>query len=176
MMTAVAIEQPDALADLEALYREHRTALVRLGALALGDADQAEEVVHDVFARLHRRHFRLDDPDKIAAYLRSAVLNGCRSRFRRRGSSSRATLRLAGERPTEPASPEGLAISAAARANVLSAIRQLPSRQRDCVLLRYYLDLSEAEIARTLGISAGTVKSSTARARQALAPMLEAMQ
>jgi RNA polymerase sigma-70 factor (sigma-E family) len=176
MMTAVAIEQPDALADLEALYREHRTALVRLGALALGDADQAEEVVHDVFARLHRRHFRLDDPDKIAAYLRRAVLNGCRSRFRGRRSSSRATLRLAGERPTEPASPEGSAISAAVRANVLSAIRQLPARQRDCVLLRYYLDLSEAEIARTLGISAGTVKSSTARARQALAPMLEAMQ
>ena len=175
-MTAVAIEQPDALADLEALYREHRTALVRLGALALGDADQAEEVVHDVFARLYRRHLRLDDPDRVGAYLRSAVLNGCRSRFRRRGASSRATLRLAGERSTEPASPEGLALSAALRAQVLDAIRRLPARQRDCVLLRYYLDLSEAEIARTLGISAGTVKSSTARARQALAPMLEAME
>lgn len=174
-MALVSTEQSfDALADLEALYRRHRTDLVRLGALALGDPGRAEEVVHDVFARLHRRGLHIMEPSKVAAYLRSAVLNGCRSSQRRLGAGDRARLRMVRERP--PAvDVERSAVDASVRTEVMAAIRRLPDRQRDCLLLRYYLDLSEAEIADTLGISEGTVKSSTARARQALATTLEGL-
>lgn len=173
MMTSVSTEAScDALGGLESLYQRHRTDLVRLAALALGDQREAEEVVQDVFARLHGRGLRMDDPAKAPAYLRSAVLNGCRSRQRRAGAGNRARLRMVRERPPE-AEVERSAVDAAVRAEVMAAIRALPARQRDCLLLRYYLDLSEAEIAATLGISAGTVKSSTARARRALAPVLE---
>lgn len=173
MMAVVSSEAShDALSDLEALYRDHGTELVRLAALALGDRRAAEDVVQDVFTRLHRGGLRLDDASRVPAYLRSAVLNGCRSRQRRTGAGDRARLRLARERPAG-ADVEGSAIDASVRAEVMAAIRALPARQRDCILLRYYLDLSEAEIAATLRIGVGTVKSSTARARRSLAPVLE---
>lgn len=168
------LEAPTGVVDVEGLYRRHHRELMRLAALALGDAGAAEAVVHDVFAKIQQRGLRLRDEDKVPAYLRSAVLNRCRSEHRRTGTAGRARMRLLGNRPVSD-DVERATVDASVRAEVMAAIRRLPARQRDCVLLRYYLDLSEAETADTLGVSAGTVKSTTARARQALAPMLEAL-
>jgi RNA polymerase sigma factor (sigma-70 family) len=102
-------------------------------------------------------------------YLRATVMNLARSRMRRR---------LVARRRVEPvsavsASPEEHAVLLSDQQDVLDAVRALPRRQRECIVLRYYLDLSEAEIASTLGISAGSVKSHSHRGLAALARRLE---
>lgn len=160
---------------LEAWYRDHFTELVRLGALACGDAGVAEDAVQEVFATMYRKPPTLRDPGNPIGYLRTAVLNRCRSRMRRRSTGQRATLRLADGEPTSVDDVERRGVGVTTRRAVLDAVRSLPDRQRDVVLLRHWLDLSESEIADTLGISRGTVKSSASRARQTLAPILEAL-
>lgn len=159
--------------DVEGAYRRYRVALVRLATLALGDAAAAEEVVQDVFADVYRRPPTLEHPSKVEPYLRRAVLNRCRSGIGRAVTGRRATLRLAGRREPEGLGPEDRVALSDARGRVLAAVRKLPGRQRDVVLLRYYAELSEAEIADTLGVSAGTVKSAAHRAMAQLAPLLE---
>ena len=157
----------EALSDL---YRAHYRPLVRLAALLLGDVPTAEEVVQDAFVQMHRSWDRVDDPSKRPAYLRSIVMNGARSRSRRRTAGRR--LELAGAAATS-ASAETSALAHDERRQMLDALRALPDRQRDCLVLRYYLDLSEAEIAATLGISTGSVKTHTHRGIAALERVLE---
>lgn len=173
MMTAVPIGVPVSGDDLESWYRRYRLELVRLAAYASGDVDRGQEVVQEVFARLYRKPPVLRSPDDQRRYLRSAVLNRCRSGITRSAVGRRAADRLRDERPPAVRSTEDAGVSAATRAEVLAAVRALPRRQRDVVLLRYWLDLPEAEIAATLGVSAGTVKTSAHRAVAALAPLLE---
>ena len=173
MMTAVPTGAPVSGDDLESWYRTYRVELVRLAAYAVGDVDRGQEVVQDVFARLYRKPPVLRNADDQRRYLRSAVLNRCRSGVTRSVVGRRATDRLRDERPPSVRSTEDAGVGAATRAEVLAAVRRLPRRQRDVVLLRYWLDLSEAEIAATLGVSAGTVKTSAHRAVAALAPLLE---
>lgn len=160
---------------IESWYRQHAADLVRLGALACGDASLAEDAVQEVFAGMYRRPPVLRDEDRPLPYLRTAVLNRCRSGIRRRASGDRAVLRLLGRAATVDEDVEAAAVSSSTHRQVLDAVRALPSRQRDVILLRHWLHLSEAEIAETLGISAGTVKSAASRARAALAPTLEAL-
>jgi RNA polymerase sigma-70 factor (sigma-E family) len=158
------------------LYAAHWRALVRLSWLLLHDAQQAEEVVQDAFVAMHRRWGRLDDPDKALAYLRVCVVNGSRSALRRRGVEARWT-RSGGPTSASPAprrvdepvrSAEDGAIAAQDRAAVQQLVRELATRQREVLVLRYYLDLSEAQIAQTLGISTGAVKSHAHRGLAAL--------
>jgi RNA polymerase sigma-70 factor (sigma-E family) len=152
----------DVLADL---YRTHVVALVRLALLLVGDRGTAEDVVQDVFARLHTGGARLREPDKAVPYLRASVLNGCRSVLRAR---SRARLLRV---PPEPPvwSAEAAVLAGEDRRAVLAAVARLPARQREVLVLRYYLGLADHEIAAALQVSRGTVSSSASRALGALA-------
>lgn len=161
-------------ARLATLFRQNHAELVRLAVLLVRDQPTAEDVVQDVFARLHGRpDIALRDGEELA-YLRASVLNGCRSVLRRRLVVRRlggyAGLSDAAAQSHESAEHE--VIRAEERRQVLTALAALPPRRREVLVLRYYLGLSEAEIAATLGISAGTVKSTAARGIAALARAL----
>ena len=154
--------------DLAALFRRHHLELVRLALLLVGDRPTAEDVVQDVFARLQARDRHVASRDDGGlAYARQAVVNGCRSVLRHRATVYRVSAVLDG--PGVQDSAEGQALLAEDRRQVLAALSQLPPRRREVLVLRYYLGLSEAEIAAALGISAGAVKSSAARGLAALA-------
>ena len=150
-----------------ALYRAHALGLVRLAVVMLGDRPAAEDVVQEAFCGLYRRWYSLSDTGNALSYVRSSVINGCRTVLRRRRRQSDG---LAGEPPGESA--ESAALISEEHRQVLAAIRRLPSRQREVLVLRFYLDLDEAEIARSMRISRGTVKSTTSRALAALGRLL----
>ena len=155
---------------LERLYAAHWRRLVRLSVLLVRDVPTAEEVVQDAFVAVHARWSRLRDPDLALAYLRQAVVNRSRSALRHRAVVTRHA-----ERRSVPAYASGAdeeATAASRREAVLDAMRELPRRQREVLALRYYLDLSEAEIADTLGISRGAVKSHASRGSAALRDLL----
>jgi RNA polymerase sigma-70 factor (sigma-E family) len=153
--------------DLAAAHREHYRSLVRLASLLVDDVGRCEEIVQDAFVKVWRRPPDLSGDDRLPAYLRSAVLNGARSHLRHRGVERRHLHAVAS--PAQ--APEATATGDGAR--VLAALRSLPDRQREVLALRYYLDLSEAEIADTLGISAGSVKTHAHRGLATLAERLE---
>jgi RNA polymerase sigma-70 factor (sigma-E family) len=159
----------DADEAVTALYAAHYRSLVRLAALLLRDVDAAEEIVQDAFVAMHGAWRRLRDPDKALAYLRQAVVNRSRSALRHR--------KVAERRQPQPmpdaASAEYGALAALEHQAVLQALRRLPARQREALVLRYYLDLSEAEIAATMGVSRGAVKSHTSRGMATLRQQLE---
>jgi DNA-directed RNA polymerase specialized sigma24 family protein len=116
-----------------ALYQDHAMSLIRLAYLMLGDRAAAEDAVQDAFCGLYRHWDRLDDPGRALGYVRTAVLNGCRSALRRRTAD----------------------------------------RQREALVLRFYLDLPEREIARVMGLRPGSVRSATHRALRALGQSLK---
>ncbi|MEU8305210.1 SigE family RNA polymerase sigma factor [Actinomadura sp. NPDC048955] len=151
--------------DLVALYEEHQLRLVRMAVLLVGDEATAEDVVQDVFLRMQDRSPRLDGEGKLLAYVRAAVLNGCRMVLRRRRMMRRHT------EPHEPPvwSAESAAMLGEDRRAVMRALRKLPRRQREAVVLRYYLDLSDDEVSAAMGIRPATVRSTMARALAALA-------
>lgn len=154
--------------DVATLFAEHHLGLVRLALLMVGDRATAEDVVQEAFARTHASRRRLRDPERAPAYIRSAVLNGCRSVLRRRAAAFRRPV------PYEPPvwSAEHTALLGEERREVLLALRRLPGRQREALTLRYYLDLSDLEIAQTMGIAAGSARSTIARGLAALARAL----
>jgi RNA polymerase sigma factor (sigma-70 family) len=150
-----------------ALFRDHHGELVRLAVFMVGDLPTAEDVVQDVYARLHSRPSQPQDP---LPYVRAAVLNGCRSVLRRRGIARRVSVVHRASAGDEAlASAESEVILSEDRRQVLAALARLPRRRREVLVLRYYLGLSEAEIAAVLRISPGTVKSTAARGLAALA-------
>jgi RNA polymerase sigma-70 factor (sigma-E family) len=151
------------------LYSEHYKTLVRLAAMLVRDTPTAEEVVQDAFIAMYRGWHRLKDTEKALAYLRQAVVNKSRSVLRHRMVVDK-NLQQA---PPDMPSAEHGAFVLIERSEVVAALRDLPARQREAILLRYYLDLSEAEIAAMMGISRGAVKSHTARGMAALRTALE---
>lgn len=156
-----------------ALFSAHYRGLVRLAVLLLHDDAAAEDAVQDAYVGLHRRWWRLRDADKALAYLRTSVVNGARSALRRRGVADRY---VAARRPVdEPAvaSAESGALALLRHREVLEAVRRLPPRQREAIVLRYYGELSEAEIADAMGVSKGSVKSHASRGMAALRESLE---
>jgi len=167
-MTLTVWDADEAVAEL---YGAHYRSLVRLSVLLVRDVGTAEEVVQDAFVAMHGRWGRLRDPEKALAYLRQAVVNRSRSVLRHRGVVERHDARatVAGVVPTT----EEAALRHERRARVLDALRELPTRQREVLALRYYLDLSEADIAVSLGISRGAVKSHASRGAAALRSLLE---
>jgi RNA polymerase sigma-70 factor (sigma-E family) len=153
------------------LFGAHYRPLVRLAVLLLGDQGAAEEVVQDAYVRMHQHWRRVREPDRALAYLRACVVNGARSALRRRGVAQRY-LDAATALPDAPSAESG-ALGVLEQQAVLAALRRLPTRQREALVLRYYADLSEAEIAEVMGISRGAVKSHTARGVAALRQSLE---
>jgi RNA polymerase sigma-70 factor (sigma-E family) len=159
----------DAERAVEELYAAHFRSLVRLAALLVRDVGTAEEVVQDAFVAMHGGWFRLRDNEKALAYLRQAVVNRSRSVLRHRLVVDRNQPKPA---PDMPSAEHG-AIALAERAEVIAALKSLPARQREALVLRFYADMSEAQIAEAMQISRGAVKSHTARAMQALRTVLE---
>ena len=151
------------------LYSEHYRALVRLAALLVRDTPTAEEVVQDSFVAMHGGWQRLRDTEKALAYLRQAVVNRSRSVLRHRTVVDKNLQKA----PPDMPSAEHGALVLLERSAVVAALRDLPDRQREALVLRYYADLSEAEIATAMGISRGAVKSHTARGMTALRTALE---
>jgi RNA polymerase sigma-70 factor (sigma-E family) len=162
----VKVDAEQALAEL---YTLHYKPLVRLSALLLRDIGAAEEVVQDAFIEMHKGWLRLRDTEKALSYLRQAVVNRSRSVLRHRVVVDRNAPKPA---PDMPSAEHG-AFALLERSAVIAALRQLPERQREAVVLRYYADMSEAQIADAMGISRGAVKSHTSRAMAALRSVLE---
>jgi len=162
--------QPAEAADqaLDDLYREHALALTRFALMLVGDRATAEDVVQEAFLGLYRAWCGLTDRSNLLGYLRTAVLNGSRSVHRHRTRAR--LLRVSYDPPAWSA--EAAAIDGEDRRQVLAAVARLPRRQREVLALRYYLDLGEQEVAATLGITRGTVSSTTASALSALARQL----
>jgi RNA polymerase sigma-70 factor (sigma-E family) len=159
----------DADRAVTTIYSEHYRSLVRLAAFLVRDTATAEEVVQDSFVAMHGAWRRLRDTDKALSYLRQSVVNRSRSVLRHRMVVDKNTPKP----PPDMPSAEHGAITLLERSAVVSALRALPDRQREALVLRYYGDLSEAQIASVMGISRGAVKSHTARAMSALRSVLE---
>ncbi|HET7303380.1 MAG TPA: SigE family RNA polymerase sigma factor [Segeticoccus sp.] len=161
----------DALTEL---YAAHWHRLVRLSYLLVRDQQVAEETVQDAFVAMHRRWHDLREPDLALAYLRRSVVNGSRSVLRHREVERRHLPRLhslpgvGADRRTTVASAEQEALDHETGDRLLHALSALPDRQREVLVLRYYLDLSEAQIADALQISAGSVKAHAHRGLRAL--------
>jgi RNA polymerase sigma factor (sigma-70 family) len=170
---------PEAAAAVTDLYTEHALGLVRLAVVMTGDRGASEDIVQDAFFALYRRWDRLPSMTAPLAYLRVSVVNGCRTALRRRsrlrlwpgpGDDGLDALLESGS-----GSPAGVAESAEAsvlhgeeQRAVAAALRTLPRRQLEAVVLRYYLDLSIEETAQVMKINPGTVKSATHRALAAV--------
>jgi RNA polymerase sigma-70 factor (sigma-E family) len=153
---------------VDELYREHAASLIRLALMLTGDRATAEDVVQDAFVGLYRRWLRLNDSSNCLPYLRTSVVNGCRSVHRSRRI---AWLRRP---PSDPPvwSAEAAVIDGEDRRELLTAVAGLPHRQREILALRFYLDMPDREIAATLKISRGTVSSTVSRALVTLARQL----
>jgi RNA polymerase sigma-70 factor (sigma-E family) len=151
------------------LYSLHYKALVRLATLLVRDTPTAEEVVQDAFVAMHDAWQRLRNAENALAYLRQAVVNRSRSVLRHRTVVDRNMQKPP---PDMPSAEQG-ALILLERSAVVAALRGLPERQREAIVLRYYGDLSEAEIAAVMAISRGAVKSHTARGMASLRAALE---
>ena len=156
--------------DLDALFRAHATPLLRLALVLTGDRALAEELVQEAFVRLHRATTP-PAPGAELAYLRRTVMNLSHSHHRH----LRVVRRTPSPDPIDVVAAELDAVRRDGQRQVADAVRGLPARQRDCVVLRYYADLTDVEIADALGIRAGSVKTHLHRARAALANRLEAL-
>lgn len=163
-----------ATAAVTALYQANALDMVRLAHVILGDRAAAEDVVQDAFSGLYRRWGRLADHDKALAYVRTSVLNSCRTALRR------------GRRELSGLLPDGggagfvqftgrilSVVDEDERVTVMAALRRLPSRQREVLVLRFYLDMSDQQIADQMGIGTSTVRSAAHRALVAVGRMLE---
>ncbi len=149
---------------VRSLYHSSYQSLVRIAVSLVGDAAVAEEVVQDAFVGMHGAWGRLRDAGKALPYLRQSVVNRSKSVLRHQAVVLKYPQKPA---PDEPSAEQG-ALALLERSEVIDALRALPSRQREAVVLRYYAGLSEAQIAHAMGISRGAVKSHTARAMSAL--------
>jgi RNA polymerase sigma-70 factor (sigma-E family) len=165
--------QPDpwpatAGAAVDDLFRLHAVDLVRFALMLVGDQSTAEDVVQDAFLGLYRAWDRIRDPDAVLGYLRTAVVNGTRSVHRSRGRAR--LLRVQHDPPVWSA--EAAVMDGEDRRAVLAAIATLPQRQREVLALKYYLDLSERDVAAIMRVSRGTVAAASSRALATLARRL----
>lgn len=164
-MAGMAPQTPDlqesADRGLERLYTLHWDSMVRLAWLLLHDGPLAEDVVQDALINVHRHWASLESEANATAYLRRSVVNGARSALRHRGVAERYVRSEAADprsSRTHPGADEP-ALARVTTNTLAAAVAELPTRQREVLALRYFLDLSEADIADALGISPGAVKS-----------------
>ncbi|MGC0312075.1 RNA polymerase sigma factor [Kitasatospora acidiphila] len=162
--------EQDSRPTLTELYHAHRLGLVRLAVLLVDRRDIAEDVVQEAFTALFQKHGeRLDDLDNALAYLRTSVVNGARSVLRRR----KTAREYVPPHEVDAPSAEEHAVLNDEHRRVVAALQKLTERQREVLVLRYWSDLSEAQIAEALGLSRGAVKSTASRALDALEKQLE---
>jgi RNA polymerase sigma-70 factor (sigma-E family) len=161
----------DADRAVTALYSTHYRSLVRLAALLLRDVSTAEEVVQDSFVAMHGGWHRLGDSDKALSYLRQSVVNRSRMVLRHRVVADKLASELAPDTP----GGEQEDTNQLERSALISGLRALPARQREVLVLRYYAEMPDAQIAATMGISRGAVKSHAARAMSSLRAVLSGM-
>lgn len=169
--TGTAPVNDGALSDsvtIDDIYRSHRMGMVRLGILLVDDLQSAEDVVQEAFTGLYKNWSKLRDRRAAIGYLRTAVVNGSRSMLRRRRTARAYVPPDSGT----ARSAESLAMMSAEHRAVVAALSELPDRQREVLVLRYYGGLSEAEIAEATGLARGTVKSTASRA---IAKLTDAM-
>jgi len=159
------IESPDqqGLDDFAALYVGHYEQLLRLAVLLVGDMAAAEDVVQEAFIRVHRaiESRSLYNP---LAYLRQSVVNLARSELRRR----LVRLRHAPRPMPDAASAEEGAYAAISRQEVIVALRRIPARQREAVVLCHYQELGNIEAAAVMGVTVEALESLLSRGRRAL--------
>ena len=174
MMSAVALGDRVARRstddEVAELFASEYGGLVRMAWLLLGDHGASEEVVQDAFVKLHSGWRRVREPEKAPAWLRSAVLNGARSRLRHQRVRGRHLEPV----PQPVPSPEAGAIASDEHRRVVAALRRLPARQREALVLKFYLELSEAETAAAMAVSTGSVKTHVHRGLAALQATLGA--
>ena len=163
---AAELADPDPDRALTALFNAHYSALVRLAALLVGEIATAEEIVQDSFVALHHA-WRRPDGDSALCYLRQAILTRSRATIRHRTRAGRS----AADSGPSSAGAEQRAMASREDQAIISALRVLPVRQREFIVLRYYADLSEAQIGAVMVISRGAVKSHAARAAASLRAM-----
>lgn len=142
--------------------------MIRLAHIILGNRATAEDVVQDAFCGLYRRWNHIASKDKVVSYLRSSVLNGCRSVLRQAKPGE-----LTDQYQPVAVSAEAAVLSAEERRQVVRAMRRLPERQRDVLVLRYYLDLGDDQIAADLGLSINTIRSTRRRGLISLERLLK---
>ncbi|MFE0450824.1 SigE family RNA polymerase sigma factor [Streptomyces sp. NPDC058914] len=151
-------------------YRAHYRSLLGLAALLLDDTASCEDVVQEAFIRVHSARKRVRDPEKTLAYLRQTVVNLSRSALRRRILG----LKLLSKPMPDMASAEEGAYDQLERDSLIKAMKGLQRRQREVLVLRYFADMTEAQVAETLGISLGSVKAYGSRGIAALRVAMEA--
>ncbi|MFF4404885.1 SigE family RNA polymerase sigma factor [Streptomyces sp. NPDC001262] len=151
-------------------YRAHYRSLLGLAALLLDDTASCEDVVQEAFIRVHSARNRVRDPEKTLAYLRQTVVNLSRSALRRRILG----LKLLSKPMPDMASAEEGAYEQLERDQLIKAMRGLQRRQREVLVLRYFADMTEAQVAETLGLSLGSVKAYGSRGIAALRVAMEA--
>ncbi|MFE9449025.1 SigE family RNA polymerase sigma factor [Streptomyces sp. NPDC006739] len=150
-------------------YRAHYRSLLGLAALLLDDTASCEDVVQEAFIRVHSARKRVRDPEKTLAYLRQTVVNLSRSALRRRILG----LKLLSKPMPDMASAEEGAYDSLERRDLIKAMKGLQRRQREVLVLRYFADMTEAQVAETLGISLGSVKAYGSRGIAALRVAME---
>jgi len=155
--SAEVATDPDAA--ITALFDGHYTRMLRVAVVLLGDRSAAEDVVQDAFLGLHSGWHRIRDKSEAVGYLHRSVVNGARSRLRR----TMVAFRLRPPRPPDIISAEETALAALIPGPLLAAMRALPRREREAVLFRHYLDLSEQQTADALGVRPGSVKGYASR-------------
>jgi RNA polymerase sigma-70 factor (sigma-E family) len=160
----VPVESAARFADV---YAEHHDRLVRVAFLLTGSATAAEDVTQEAFAKLHERFVRIHNP---GGWLRTVVVNGARNEIRRQRARRRLVERISGTTTDRGVTTAGL--GSTATPELIGSLQRLPSRQRAVVVLRFYEDMTEADIAAALNVRLGTVKSSLHRALAALREQL----
>lgn len=167
-----AVLGPDpARLDPAQIHRRYWLGLVRMAALLTGDRAAAEDIVQDAFVSMGSRWQRWDDTAPAVRYLRACVLNGARSLGRRRGLAGRLPV----DRVQDQPAAEDEALDRLRSERIAAVVRELPERQREIVVLRYFGELTITETAAQLGISESAVKSSAHRALQTLAARWKAV-
>ena len=154
------------------LFEAEGPQLVRLARIFTDDRNAAEDLVQEAFIRLHKAAHRIQTEDKAAPYLRSIVINLARDHNRRGLMSLRHQEALVVG--SSPEAPDDALVLDEERATIIRNLRLLSPRQRDCLVLRFYLEMKEREIAETLGISPNSVKTHCRRGMTALRSILEA--
>lgn len=165
---AAAMRATDAADQVTELYQATALGLIRLAYVILGDRAAAEDMVQEAFCNLFRRWDRLTHTHGLEYYVRASVVNACRSALRRRAVRDRRVLY---ELPAPSA--EAAVLGGVERDDLIRAVGLLPRRQRETLVLRYYLDLPDDEIARLMGVSPSTVRSAAHRALTTLARTLK---
>ena len=155
---------------VEQVYHQEAVALVRLARMFTDDRSSAEDIVQEAFIRLFRAADRIKDPESSVSYVRSIVLNLARDHNRRGLMSLRHQDALIDHR--RPPQPEEELNASESQLEVLRALQELSPRQRDCLIMRFYYQFTEAEISHALDISKNSVKTHCRRGLNALEQLL----